>query len=162
MIKLSSSISLSLMLFAAAGLIGCASTQTTEEQPAAAAPAPAETKPAPAPAPAPAPEAKQEQEAPMNMEGPSNDTYEVVSGDNLWDISKKPSIYDDPYQWPLIYKANQGQIRDADLIYPGQVFTITRGNTPLEIDAAVRHARTRGAWSLGVVEQSDEDYLAGR
>lgn len=93
---------------------------------------------------------------------PANDTYNVVSGDNLWDISKKPSIYDDPFQWPLIYKANQGQIKDADLIYPGQVFTITRGNTPAEIDAAVHHARTRGAWSLGVVEQSDQDYLAGQ
>jgi LysM repeat protein len=146
--------SVSLTLFVASGLIGCASTQTTQEQPA---PAPAETKPAPAPAPAPEPEAKQEMPAPQP---PANDTYNVVSGDNLWDISKKPSIYDDPYQWPLIYKANQGQINDADLIYPGQVLTITRGNTPVEIDIAVRHARTRGAWSLGVVEQSDRDYLA--
>lgn len=157
MIKLPSSISLSLTLFVAAGLIGCASTQTTQEQPA---PAPAEAKPAPAPAPQPEPMAKKAE--PMNLEPPPNDTYQVVGGDNLWDISKKPAIYDDPYQWPLIYKANQGQIDDADLIYPGQVLTITRGNTPVEIDAAVRHARTRGAWTLGVVEQSDRDYLSSQ
>ena len=153
---LPSSISLSLTLFVAAGLIGCASTQKQEEQPA---PAPAETQPAPAPAPAPPPEVKQE---PMAPQPPANDTYQVVRGDNLWDISKKPSIYDDPYQWPLIYKANQAQIKDADLIYPGQAFTITRGNTPVEIEAATRHARTRGAWTLGAVEQSDKDYLAGK
>lgn len=156
MIKLPSTISLSLTLSIAAFLIGCASTQTTQEP--TPAPAPAETKPAPAPA--PEPEAKKPE--PANLEPPPNDTYQVVGGDNLWDISKKPAIYDDPYQWPLIYKANQGQIDDADLIYPGQVLTITRGNTPVDIDAAVRHARTRGAWSLGAVEQSDKDYLAGR
>jgi len=29
-----------------------------------------------------------------------------------------------------------------------------------EIDAAIRHAKTRGPWSLGVVEDSDRAYLA--
>jgi nucleoid-associated protein YgaU len=156
MIRRSSSISLLLSLFLAAGLIGCASTQTTQQTPAA--PPPAETKPAPAPQAEATPPPKEEP-APQP---PANDAYRVVSGDNLWDISKKPSIYADPYRWPLIYKANQDKINDADLIYPGQVLTITRGNTPLEIDAAIEHARTRGAWTLGVVEQSDRDYLAGR
>jgi hypothetical protein len=28
------------------------------------------------------------------------------------------------------------------------------------VDAAVRHAKTRGAWSLGVTEESDKAYLA--
>jgi nucleoid-associated protein YgaU len=149
--KLPKSILLLVTLVATAGLIGCASTQTAPEQPA---PAP-EAKPAPAPEPAakPAP-------APLDLTPPPNDTYQVVRGDNLWDISKKPAIYNDPYQWPLIYKANQSKINDADLIYPGQVFDITRGNTPVEIDAAVSHARKRGAWTLGVVEESDRAYLA--
>jgi hypothetical protein len=143
-----------LTVFAAVALIGCASTQTAPQPAPAAAPAPAPAPAAPAPAPAP-PTA-----APLDLTPPPNDTYQVAGGDNLWNISGKPAIYNDSYQWPLIYKANQGQINDADLIFPGQVLTITRGNTPVEIDTAVNHARTRGAWSLGVVEESDRAYLA--
>lgn len=85
--------------------------------------------------------------------------YTVVSGDNLWNISGKDSIYGNPYQWPLIYKANSDQIDDADLIFPGQVFSIPSASTA-EINAAVEHAKTRGAWSIGEVEQSDREYLA--
>ncbi len=85
--------------------------------------------------------------------------YTVVRGDNLWDISGKDSIYGNPYQWPLIYKANADQIKDADLIYPGQVFEIPNASAS-EIDAAIQHAKTRGAWSIGVVEESDKQYLA--
>lgn len=85
--------------------------------------------------------------------------YTVVRGDNLWDISGKDSIYGNPYQWPLIYKANADQIKDADLIYPGQVFSIPNASAS-EIDAAIQHAKTRGAWAIGVVEESDKQYLA--
>jgi len=88
------------------------------------------------------------------------DSYEVVGGDNLWDISGKDSIYANPYQWPLIYKANRNKIKDADLIYPGQVFDIDRSASGSDIDAAVDHAKSRGAWSIGTVEASDEAYLA--
>ncbi|NOR52314.1 MAG: LysM peptidoglycan-binding domain-containing protein, partial [Gammaproteobacteria bacterium] len=53
--------------------------------------------------------------------GDTGDTsYVVEQGDNLWTISGQEDIYDNPYQWPLIYKANRDQIRDADLIFPGQ------------------------------------------
>ncbi|MGD8782864.1 MAG: DUF4398 domain-containing protein [Thioalkalispiraceae bacterium] len=86
--------------------------------------------------------------------------YAVISGDNLWNISAKPGIYNNPYQWPLIYKANSGKIKDADLIYPGQVFDINTNPSAAESSAAVTHAKTRGAWSLGVVEESDKAYLA--
>ncbi len=87
--------------------------------------------------------------------------YTVVRGDSLWKISGKPEIYNNPYQWPLIYKANSAQIKDADLIYPGQNFSIDRNPTAAEVDAAVRHAKTRGAWTLGEVEASDRAYLGG-
>lgn len=87
-------------------------------------------------------------------------SYQVVRGDSLWRISGKEEIYGNPYQWPLIYKANRDKIRDADLIYPGQVFTIDRAASSADIAAAVKHAKTRGAWSLGVVEESDKAYLA--
>lgn len=88
------------------------------------------------------------------------DNYTVVRGDNLWNISGKSTIYGDPYQWPLIYKANRSQIKDPDLIFPGQNFAIDRNASSSEIDAAINHARTRGAWSVGDVEQSDLDFLA--
>jgi len=87
-------------------------------------------------------------------------SYSVVRGDNLWNISGKEEVYADPYQWPLIYKTNRDKIKDADLIYPGQVFDIDQNASASEIDAAVNHAKTRGAWSLGDTEQSDLDYLA--
>lgn len=87
-------------------------------------------------------------------------SYTVSRGDSLWHISGKSSVYGNPYQWPLIYKANRSKIKDADLIYPGQQLTINRGASDADIRAAVNHAKTRGAWSLGVVEESDRAYLA--
>ncbi len=86
--------------------------------------------------------------------------YQVVRGDNLWDISAKADVYSNPYQWPLIYKANKDQIKDADLIYPGQNLAIDQGASASDIDAAVNHAKTRGSWSIGAVESSDTDYLS--
>ena len=91
---------------------------------------------------------------------PANDNYTVMSGDTLWGISGRSEIYGNPYQWPLIYKANRSQIQDADLIFPGQNLNITRNVSASDVDAAVNHARNRGAWSIGVVEASDEAYLA--
>ena len=85
--------------------------------------------------------------------------YLVVSGDNLWNISGQDTIYGDPYMWPLIYKANSGQIKDADLIFPGQYFYIPKAKGD-ERGAAIAHAKNRGAWTIGVTEASDLDYLA--
>ena len=115
----------------------CQTNQPAEEQ------APAET------APAPAAEA-----------APAKETYDVVAGDHLWGIASKSRIYGNPYQWPLLYKANSDKIEDADLIHPGQSLTVARGMSGAEIDAAVRHAKTRGAWSVGATEDSDKAYLA--
>ncbi|HKJ52309.1 MAG TPA: hypothetical protein VKB27_12440 [Gammaproteobacteria bacterium] len=96
---------------------------------------------------------------PMQEESPYMGGYLVVSGDSLWTISGQDTIYGDPYMWPLIYKANSGQIKDADLIYPGQYFYIPKAKGP-ERAAAIEHAKNRGAWSIGVTEASDLDYLA--
>ncbi len=108
------------------------------------------------------PEAKEAAPAPKAAESAmkTNDSYNVVRGDHLWGISSKSTIYGNPYQWPLIFKANRDKIKDADLIHPGQVFTINRNASQGDIDAAVKHAKTRGAWSLGKVEASDTRYLA--
>ena len=99
--------------------------------------------------------------AQMQTEMPSKmDQYVVKPGDSLWQISGMDEVYGNPYEWPLIYKTNQDKIRDADLIYPGQQFAIDRNASAADIDAAVRHAKTRGAWSVGVTEESDRAYLA--
>jgi len=138
--------SLTLTAVVALALGACA---TTKEQPAA--PKAAEPEAA---APAPAPEAKPVSTMPAN--------YEVQRGDNLWGIASQPRIYGNPYAWPLIYKTNSAKIKDADLIYPGQNFDIDRNASAADVDAAVHHAKTRGAWKLGVVEKSDKDYLSGK
>lgn len=49
-------------------------------------------------------------------------TYTVVSGDSLSKIAKR--LYGDAKQWRKIYEANKDQIKDPDLIYPGQTFRI--------------------------------------
>lgn len=86
--------------------------------------------------------------------------YQVVGGDNLWNIAGMQDIYANPYQWPLIFKTNQAKIKDADLIFPGQVFDIDRNASGTEVAAAIQHAKTRGAWTLGVTEESDKAFLA--
>lgn len=96
------------------------------------------------------------QPAPRSASG----SYTVRSGDNLWNIAGKSSVYGDPYQWPLIFKANKGQINDADLIYPNQVFDIDTSPSSSDVNAAINHAKTRGAWSVGTVESSDSSYLS--
>lgn len=86
--------------------------------------------------------------------------YTVAQGDSLWSIAGKGQTYGNPYAWPLIYKANKAQIKDADLIFAGQNFAINTAVSGVDMDAAVQHAKTRGAWSVGSVEASDSDYLA--
>lgn len=72
----------------------------------------------------------------------------VNKGECLWAISEYEKIYDNPFQWPLIYKANRSQISDPDLIFPGQDFKIPRSASGEEINQALYMARNRGPWSL--------------
>ncbi|MEM1049339.1 MAG: LysM peptidoglycan-binding domain-containing protein [Pseudomonadota bacterium] len=46
----------------------------------------------------------------------------IRKGDNLWRISQRH--YGEGIRYTTIYQANQGQIRDPDLIFPGQVFLL--------------------------------------
>ncbi len=93
--------------------------------------------------------------------GAASMQYNVAGGDSLWSISGQEGVYNNPYQWPLIYKANRDQISDADLIYPEQIFSVDLNPSSTEASAAVNHARNRGAWSVGVVEETDRNYLGG-
>lgn len=49
-------------------------------------------------------------------------TYTVVSGDSLSKIAKR--YYGDANQWPRIHEANRDQIKNPDLIHPGQKLRI--------------------------------------
>jgi len=49
-------------------------------------------------------------------------TYTVVSGDSLSRIAKR--LYGDAAKWKKIYEANTDQIKNPDLIHPGQVLKI--------------------------------------
>ncbi len=124
--------------------VGCAGPAEKEE-------------PAPAPEPAAAP-AEPEPAAEPEPVASTSSAYEVNKGDHLWGISG--SSYGNPYKWPLIYKANSDKIKDADLIYPGQVLDIDSDPSDADSAAAINHAKTRGSWSIGVTEESDKAYLA--
>lgn len=89
----------------------------------------------------------------------TRDRWTVTSGDNLWSISEHAEVYGVAEQWPLLYKRNRDQIQDADLIRPGMVLEIPRDSSTSAISAAIKHAKTRGAWTLGAVELSDQQYL---
>jgi len=92
---------------------------------------------------------------------PEHRNYTVKRGDTLWGISGRSVGYNDPYQWPLIYKANEAKIKDADLIYPKQRFKIMANPSSSDVNRAIDHAKNRGEWELGVTEGSDLRYLSG-
>jgi len=145
----------SLLVIMVATLGACATTPKEESTPAPAAETPAATAPA-AEAPA-APAAETSKQSSMSS------SYEVARGDCLWTIAGQSQIYGNPYDWPLIYKANSGKItRGPDLIFPGQNFAIDRDTSTAGIDRAMRYAKTRGAWKLGVEGSKDKRYVAGK
>ena len=101
----------------------------------------AATRPAQAPVPAPPQKAVfpgqpgPEQFAERTSDGatvliPEINTAIVTRGDNLWRISHR--IYGDGLRYTVIYGGNQDQIRDPNLIYPGQSFVLPpeTGQTP--------------------------------
>lgn len=53
-------------------------------------------------------------------------TWEVYRGESLWRIASYPEIYGSGLEWPRIFRENEDQIQDPDLIYPGQIFRIPR------------------------------------
>ncbi len=44
--------------------------------------------------------------------------------DCLWNIAKKPKIYNNPFLWPKIWQGNRDQIKNPDVIHPGQKLKI--------------------------------------
>ncbi len=66
------------------------------------------------------------------MENPAID-YIVKPGDNLWDIAKKKSVYNDPNEWRRIFYDNKGEIVNPNVIVPYQRLQIRNPNFVQEI-----------------------------
>lgn len=98
----------------------------------AAASAPPAAPAAPVAAPAPVQQTASAGETPAPAAAPSAndavvphiDTTTVERGDSLWRISRK--LLGHGMRYTSIYEANASQIRDPDLIYPGQVFVMPK------------------------------------
>ena len=76
----------------------------------------------------------------VNFEQRYPSKYRVKKGETLADIARRKEIFNDPYLWPLIYKANRDQIRDPHVIFPGQQLTIPRNITREDILEARKQA----------------------
>jgi nucleoid-associated protein YgaU len=62
---------------------------------------------------------------PLSPATGSEERLVVLRGDSLWNIAR--AHYGTGFQHTLIYGANKDQIRNPDLIYPGQVFSLPKG-----------------------------------
>jgi nucleoid-associated protein YgaU len=51
----------------------------------------------------------------------------VQPGNSLWRIARR--VYGQGLRYTVIYQANGDQIRNPDLIYPGQIFSVPAGQT---------------------------------
>jgi nucleoid-associated protein YgaU len=56
----------------------------------------------------------------------NNRKLSIVKGDNLWNIAR--AHYGEGLQYTIIFNANKDQIRDPNLIYPGQNFSLPKVN----------------------------------
>lgn len=68
-------------------------------------------------------------------------TYKVKEGETLIDIAQRREIFNDKYMWRLIYKANRDQMRDPQVVFPGQVLSIPRDLSFEDIIEARRQAK---------------------
>ncbi|MBE7200640.1 MAG: LysM peptidoglycan-binding domain-containing protein [Parafilimonas terrae] len=64
---------------------------------------------------------------PSEVTVPGIETARIERGDSLWKISRR--TYGEGERYTLIYDANQDQIRDPNLIYPGQVLVLPNRET---------------------------------
>ena len=66
---------------------------------------------------------------PLELAEGAPDRHVVTPGDTLWGIAAK--FLKDPYRWGELWKLNAEQIRNPQLIYPGQVIALDKsGNQP--------------------------------
>lgn len=79
--------------------------------------------------------------------------------DCLWNIAGKSTIYSDPFKWPKIWQANTDQIRNPDIIFPGQVLMIpvNSDKTSDEMKAERSYFRKKRAARAAATEAGNAD-----
>jgi nucleoid-associated protein YgaU len=67
--------------------------------------------------------------------------------DCLWNIAKKPDMYNNAWLWPKIWQGNRDMIKNPDVIRPKWILKIPDGNelTKEEKSAANRYYRSKAA-----------------
>jgi len=68
-------------------------------------------------------------------------TYDVKKGDCLWKISSMSDIYGDPFEWPLLFRANRDQIQDPDIIEVNQELQVKKDFSKEQTDKAIEEAK---------------------
>jgi len=72
--------------------------------------------------------------------------------DCLWNIAKKPTIYDNAFLWPKIWQGNRDQIKNPDIIHPGQKLKI-----PMKAElTAEEKSATRSYWQAKKSTQMEQ------
>ncbi|MBI9111109.1 LysM peptidoglycan-binding domain-containing protein [Maridesulfovibrio ferrireducens] len=85
-------------------------------------------------------------------------SHVVEKGECLWWIAEYQQIYNDPFMWPLIYKANRDQIKNPDLIYAGQNLEVPRVGYSLD---EVKDARKEAGASWKTLEPQQDAVVPG-
>ena len=83
---------------------------------------------------------------PSTVVVPKIATTTVSRGDSLWRLSQV--TYGAGTRYAVIYKANREQIRNPNLIYPGQIFVASR---------AVKRAHRSSRWLTGLHDRCCND-----
>ncbi len=79
--------------------------------------------------------------AALNLNEDHPDTYTVVKGDTLWDISA--TFLENPWQWPDVWAMND-DIKNPHLIYPGDIIKLVYrdGKPLLVVERVIRMSPT--------------------
>ncbi len=85
-------------------------------------------------------------------------SHVVTKGECLWWIAEYQQIYNDPFMWPLIYKANRELIKNPDLIYAGQTLEVPRAGFSLE---EVKESRKQAGASWKALEPKQDAVVPG-